>query len=65
MSDIAFKDFTEKAQTLSYEQTLSLMQILLQNLQKKSLQKEYNDMENDVIQHSMNNVWEELKNDTW
>ena len=65
MSDIAFKDFTEKAQSLSYEQTLSLMQILLQNLQKKSLQKEYDDMKNDVIQHSMNAVWEELKDDAW
>ena len=65
MSDNAFSDFTEKALTLSYEQTLFLMEKLVKNLQNKTPINDFETMQNDVINHHMNNVWEELQNDSW
>ena len=65
MSENAFVEISEKINFLSYEQSIFLMEKLLKNLQNKKSQAEYENMENEIVQHSMNNVWEELKDDTW
>ena len=65
MSDPAFADFTEQVLSLSYEQTLILMGKMLESLKTKRSEENYTEMEKDIVQSSMNTIWEELKNDTW
>lgn len=70
MADIAFEDVTKQVLSLSYEQTIILMEKMLENLKTKhSVQKdekaEYNKMAENLARSSMNTMWEELKNDTW
>ena len=70
MADMAFEDVTKQVLSLSYEQTIILMEKMLENLKTKhSVQKdekaEYNKMAENIAQSSMNTMWEELKNDTW
>ena len=36
MSDLAFSDFTKQISSLSYEQTITLMEKMLENLRKKA-----------------------------
>ena len=70
MADIAFEDVIKQVLSLSYEQTIILMEKMLENLKTKhSVQKdekaEYNKMAENLARSSMNTMWEELKNDTW
>jgi|GEM_PF-419995 len=69
MSDVAFADVTEQVLNLSYEQTIVLMEKMLENLRTKQPMIEpissYKKMENSVLNHTMNSMWEELKNDVW
>lgn len=69
MSDLAFSDFTKQISSLSYEQTIILMEKMLENLRKKApisaSETDYKKIENIIIKTSMNTMWEELKNDTW
>ncbi|UTC47102.1 hypothetical protein E4N72_11470 [Treponema vincentii] len=69
MSDVAFADVTEQVLNLSYEQTIVLMEKMLENLRTKQPMIEaiasYKKMENSVSSHTMNSMWEELKNDVW
>lgn len=65
MSDSAYADFTEQVLSLSYEQTIALMEKLLESLKNKRNEENYSEMENDIARSSMNAMWEELKNDTW
>lgn len=64
MSDLAFEDFTEQVLSLSYDQTILLIQKMLESLKSKK-EDDYTKMESDVTRSSMNTMWEELKNDTW
>ncbi len=69
MSDAVFADITEKVLSLSYEQTIVLMEKMLENLRGKISDTEsvssYEKMEQIVSNHTMNSMWKELKNDTW
>ena len=65
MSDAAFEDFTKQVLELSYEQTLLLMEKMLESLKTKRREENYSEMEKDIARSSMNTMWEELKNDTW
>ena len=65
MSDAAFEDFTKQVLELSYEQTLTLMEKMLESLKTKRKEENYSEMEKDIARSSMNTMWEELKNDTW
>ena len=65
MSDSAYADFTEQVLSLSYEQTIVLMEKMLESLKTKRNEENYAEMENDISRSSMNAMWEELKNDTW
>jgi hypothetical protein len=65
MSDSAYADFTEQVLSLSYEQTIILMEKMLESLKNKRNEENYTEMENDISRSSMNAMWEELKNDTW
>ena len=65
MSDITFENFTQQIQSLSYDQTLVLMEKLLESLKTKKNEENYSQLENDITQNSMNNIWKELENDTW
>lgn len=65
MSDIAFENFTQQIQSLSYEQTLLLMEKLLESLKTKKNEEDYFQLENDIAQNTMNTIWQELENDTW
>lgn len=69
MSDAIFADVTEKVLNLSYEQTIILMEKMLENLRNKisntELVSEYEKMEDIVSKQTMNSMWEELKNDAW
>ena len=65
MSDVAFADFTEQVLSLSYEQTLTLTSKMLESLKAKRSEENFAELEKDVTRSSMNNMWEELKNDTW
>ena len=69
MSDAVFADVTEKVLSLSYDQTIVLMEKMLENLRGKISDTEsvpsYEKMEQSVSNHTMNSMWKELKNDTW
>lgn len=65
MSDITFENFTQQIQSLSYDQTLVLMEKLLELLKTKKNEENYSQLENDITQNSMNTIWKELENDTW
>ena len=65
MSDVAFENFTKQVLELSYEQTLTLMEKMLESLKTKKNEENYSEMEKDIARSSMNTMWEELKNDTW
>ena len=69
MSDTVFADVTEKVLSLSYEQTIVLMEKMLENLRSKFSNTEsvssYEKTEQIVSNHTMNSMWKELKNDTW
>ncbi|MGN0729002.1 hypothetical protein [Treponema sp.] len=65
MSDAAFEDFTKQVLNLSYEQTLTLMEKMLESLKTKRREENYPEMEKNIARSSMNTMWEELKNDTW
>lgn len=65
MSDLAFDDFSEQALSLSYEQTILLMEILLESLKSKRIVEDYTGLEKNMARTSINAMWEELKNDTW
>ena len=65
MSDTAYADFTEQVLSLSYEQTIILMEKMIESLKKKRNEENYAEMENDIARSSMNTMWEELKNDAW
>lgn len=45
MSDAAFEDFTKQVLELSYEQTLTLMEKMLESLKTKRMEKNYSEME--------------------
>lgn len=65
MSDPAFADFTEQVLSLSYEQTIILMEKMLESLKSKRIAEDYTELEKDMTRTSMNTMWEELKNDSW
>ena len=48
MSDAAFEDFTKQVLELSYEQTLTLMEKMLESLKTKRREKNYSEMEKDM-----------------
>ena len=45
MSDAAFEDFTKQVLELSYEQTLTLMEKMLESLKTKRMEENYSEME--------------------
>lgn len=65
MSDAAFADFTKQVLSLSYDQTIILMEKMLESLKTKKSEESYAEMEQDITQSAMNTMWEELKDDTW
>ena len=65
MSDLAFEHFTNQIESLSYDQTLQLMSKLIELLKTKKNDNDYDQLEQDVIQNSVNTIWKELENDTW
>ena len=65
MSDLAFADFSEQVLSLSYEQTIILMEKMLESLKSKRIAEDYIELEKDITRTSMKAMWEELKNDTW
>lgn len=65
MSDTAFAEVTEQVLSLSYEQTITLMEKMLESLKSKRTENDYPKMESDIARSSMNAMWEELKDDTW
>lgn len=65
MSDTAFATVTEQVLSLSYDQTIILMEKMLESLKSKKAKDDYTQMENDIARSSMNTMWEELKDDTW
>ena len=48
MSDITFENFTQQIQSLSYDQTLVLMEKLLESLKTKKNEENYSQLENDI-----------------
>lgn len=65
MSDTVFENFAEQVLSLSYDQTIILMEKMLEALKSKKSEENYSEMENGICRSSMNTMWEELKNDTW
>ena len=65
MSDTVFENFAEQVLSLSYDQTIILMEKMLEALKSKKREENYSEMENDICRSSMNTMWEALKNDTW
>ncbi|UTD06953.1 hypothetical protein E4N90_02940 [Treponema denticola] len=69
MSGLTFSDFTKQISSLSYEQTIILMEKMLENLRKKASnstpENDYKKTEDVITKTSMNSMWEALKNDTW
>ena len=65
MSDSAFAEFSEQVLSLSYEQTIILMEKMLESLKSKRIAEDYTEFEKDMTRTSMKAMWEELKNDTW
>ena len=65
MGDVAFAQLTEQALSLSYDQTLILIMKMLENLKSKKTAEWDNEMDDAVVQSSMNTMWEELKDDAW
>ncbi|MCI6799970.1 MAG: hypothetical protein MR970_11020 [Spirochaetia bacterium] len=45
MSDVAFENFTKQVLELSYEQTLTLMEKMLESLKTKKNEENYSEME--------------------
>lgn len=45
MSDAAFENFTKQVLELSYEQTLTLMEKMLESLKTKRMEENYSEME--------------------
>ena len=45
MSDVAFENFTKQVLELSYEQTLTLMEKMLESLKTKRMEENYSEME--------------------
>ena len=45
MSDVAFENFTKQVLELSYEQTLTLMEKMLESLKTKRREENYSEME--------------------
>ena len=45
MSDVAFENFTKQVLELSYEQTLTLMEKMLESLKTKRRKENYSEME--------------------
>ena len=43
MSDAAFEDFTKQVLELSYEQTLTLMEKMLESLKTKRMEENYSE----------------------
>ena len=64
MSDAVFAAIPEKVLSLSYEQTIVLMEKMLENLRGKISDTEsvssYEKMEQIVSNHTMNSMWKEL-----
>ena len=65
MSDVAFADFTNQILSLTYEQTIILMEKMLESLKTKKQTEAFSEIGNDVSTSHMAAMWEELKNDTW
>ena len=65
MSDTVFENVAEQVLSLSYDQTIILMEKMLEALKSKKSEENYSEMENGICRSSMNTMWEELKNDTW
>ena len=65
MSELAFADFSKQVLSLSYEQTIILMEKMLESLKSKRIAEDYTEFEKDMTRTSMKAMWEELKNDTW
>ncbi|MBO7485313.1 MAG: hypothetical protein J6T84_04565 [Spirochaetaceae bacterium] len=65
MSDSAFADFSEQVLSLSYEQTIILMEKMLESLKSKRIAEDYTELEKDMTKTSMHTMWEELKDDAW
>ena len=65
MSDSAFADFSEQVLSLSYEQTIILMEKMLESLKSKRIAEDYTELEKDMTKASMHAMWEELKDDAW
>ena len=69
MSEIVFADFVQQVLSLSYDQTIVLMEKMLENLKTKDPESHsvnnYADMERNVSESVMNSMWSELKNDAW
>ena len=65
MGDMAFAQFTEQALSLSYDQTLTLIMKMLENLKAKKTAEWEKEMDDAIVQSSMRTMWEELKDDAW
>ena len=65
MGDAAVAQLTEQALSLSYDQTLILIMKMLENLKFKRSGEWDKEMDDAVVQSSMNTMWEELKDDAW
>lgn len=65
MGDAAFAQLTEQALNLSYDQTLILIMKMLENLKSKRSTEWDKEMDDAVVQSSMNAMWEELIYDAW
>lgn len=48
MSDMAFAEVTEQVLSLSYDQTILLMEKMLESLKSKKAEDDYKRMENDT-----------------
>ncbi len=60
MGDAAFAQLSEQALSLSYDQTLILIMKMLENLKSKKTAEWDKEMDDAVVQSSMNTMWEEL-----
>ena len=58
MSDSAFAEFSEQVLSLSYEQTIILMEKMLKSLKSKRIAEDYTDLEKNMTRTSMNAMWE-------
>ena len=69
MSEIVSADFVQQVLSLSYDQTIVLMEKMLENLKTKTSESHsinnYAEMERNVSESVMNSMWSELKNDAW